>query len=118
MLDVTPFEPFTKTNEMQKMIGTFANTKREQSGSGNEEEVEEEVGDPVNLAPPPFYSQTIPGMNSEAGGRPRRSYKAYSFARRNLCSLAEQFRAIADNQSYIDKACYTPMNIKGRITRE
>lgn len=78
MLDVTPFEPFTKTNEMQKMIGTFANTKREQSGSGsrvrsdklsltlvvisgNEEEVEEEVGDPVNLAPPPFYSQTIPG---------------------------------------------------------
>ncbi|EEQ97401.1 hypothetical protein Pmar_PMAR029124 [Perkinsus marinus ATCC 50983] len=98
MLDLTPFEPFTKTNEMQKIIGNFASTRKRQTGDGGEEETEEEV-DPASLTPPPFFSQTIPGMSSEGGGRPRRSYKAYSFARRNLCSLAEQFRAIADEDN-------------------
>ncbi|KAF4664770.1 hypothetical protein FOZ61_000479 [Perkinsus olseni] len=34
MLDVTPFEPFTKTDEMQKIIGPFANTIKRRVDNG------------------------------------------------------------------------------------
>ncbi|KAF4688766.1 hypothetical protein FOZ60_002432 [Perkinsus olseni] len=96
MLDVTPFEPFTKTDEMQKIIGPFANTIKRRVDNGGEEDTEADDVEAGTLIPPPFFRQTIPGMNPGGSGRPRRSYKAYSFARRNLCSLADQFRAIAD----------------------
>ncbi|KAF4671244.1 hypothetical protein FOL47_001588 [Perkinsus chesapeaki] len=101
MLDITPFEPFTKTDEMQKIIGTFANSMRRRVESDGEGDIEVDV-DPASLIPPPFFRQTVPGLSADGSGRPRRSYKAYSFARRNLCNLAEQFRAVAKEQPLVD----------------